>query len=90
MVWVARAGGAWALGSVGATWVVRWTEWAATGKDKFLRDGTTVNVSGGVRVPDRHSWGEVRITICIVRNITEAPRTLPMAIGWARRGAITS
>jgi len=74
----------------GATCVARRKERVATGKDKSLREASKLDVAGGKGVAECPAWGQVRISTCEVRNIKEAPRSLAMAISWARRGAIAS
>jgi len=70
--------------------VVRWEERAATREDRSLRDASRVDVAGGEGVAESPAWAEVRLSTCEVRKVTEAPRSLTMAISWARRGAMAS
>jgi len=70
--------------------VARWEERAATQEDKFLRDASRVDVARGEGVAERPAWAEVRVSTCEVRKVTEAPRSLTMAISWARRGVMAS
>jgi len=70
--------------------VTQWEERAATREDKSLRDASRLDVAGGEGVAERPAWAEVRFSTCKVRKVTEAPRSLTMAISWVRRGAIAS
>jgi len=70
--------------------VARCEEKAATQEDKFLRDASRVDVAGGEGVAERSAWAEVKDSTCEDRKVTEAPRSLTIAMSWARRGAIAS
>ena len=59
-------------------------------EDKSWRDASRVDVAGGKGVADGPAWVEVRVSTCEVRKITEAPRSLTMAIHSARRGAMAN
>jgi len=47
-------------------------------------------VAGSEGVAPRSAWAEVTVSTCEVRKVTEAPRSLTMAMSCARRGAIAS
>jgi len=70
--------------------VVRCEERAATQEDKSLRDAFRLDVAGSEGVAENSPWVEVRDSTWEVKKVTEAPRSLTMAISWARRGAIAS
>jgi len=63
---------------------------AATREDKSLRDASWWDVAGGEGVAERSAWAEVKVSTCEVKKVTEAPRSLTMAMSWARSGAIAS
>ena len=65
-------------------------ERAATREDKSLRDASRLDVAGGEGVAERSAWAEVWDSTCEVKKVTEAPRSLTMAMSWATRGAIAS
>ena len=67
-----------------------WKERAATGEDKSLRDASRLDMAGGEGVAERSAWAEVRDSTCKVKKVTEAPRSLTMAMSGVRRGAIAS
>ena len=73
-------GGEGAGAGGGATCVVRWKERAATREDKSLRDASRLDVAGGKGVAKYPAWAEVRFSTSEVRKVTEAPRSLTMAI----------
>jgi len=62
--------------------VARWEERAATREDKSLGDASRLDVGGGKGVAEHPTWAEVRFSTCEVRKVTEAPRSLTMAISW--------
>ena len=70
--------------------MARSEERAATREDKSLRDASRLEVAGGEGVAERSAWAEVRVSTCEVKKVTEAPRSLTMAMSWARSGAIAS
>jgi len=70
--------------------VARWDKRAATREDKSLRDASRLDVAGGEGVAECPAWAEMRVSTCEVRNVTEATRSLTMAISWARRGTMAS
>jgi len=70
--------------------VARWEDREATRENKCLRDTSRLDVAGGDGVAEPPAWAEVRVSTCEVRNVTEAPRSLTMALSSARRGAIAS
>jgi len=70
--------------------VARCEERAATREDKSLRDASRLDEAGGEGVAQRSAWVEVRDSTCEVKKVTEAPRSLTMAMSWARRGEIAS
>jgi len=70
--------------------VARWEERAATGEDKSLRDASRLDVADGEGVAECPAWAEARFPTCEVRKVTEAPRSLTMAMSWAKRGTRAS
>jgi len=70
--------------------VAGWEERAPTREDKSLRDPFRVDVAGREGVAEPPGWAEVSVSTSEVRKVTEAPRSLTMAISWARRGVMAS
>ena len=70
--------------------MARCEERAATREDKSLRDASRLDMAGGDGVAEGSAWAEVRDSTCKVKKVTESPRSLTMAMSWARRGAIAS
>ena len=70
--------------------MTRCEERAATREDKCLRDASRLDVAGGEGVAERSAGAEVRVSPYEVKKVTEAPRSLTMAMSWARKGAIAS
>jgi len=70
--------------------VGRCAERAATGEDKSLTDAARLEVARGEGVAESSAWAEVRVSTCEVKNVTEAARSLTIAMSWARSGAIAS
>jgi len=60
--------------------VARWEERAPTREDESLRDALRLDVAGGEGVVDRPPWVEVRVSTCEVKKVTEAPRSLTLAM----------
>ena len=70
--------------------MTRCAERAATQEDKSLRDASRLDVVGCEGVAERAAWAGVRDSTGEVKKVTEAPRSLTMAMSWARKGAIAS
>ena len=60
--------------------MARWEKRAATREDKSLRDASRLDVAGGEGVAEHPAWAEVRDSTCEVKKVTEAPRSLTMAM----------
>jgi len=70
--------------------LARFEERAATREDKSVQAASRLHVAGGEGVAERSAWAEVRDSTCEVKKVTEAPRSLTMAMSCARRAAIAS